>query len=351
MSDTTGWRVARMIAWIAIGVASLAATAWVFARYTGGFDRAAALAGEVSPARWLLVGLLTIVFYSLDWLRYWTLFRLLGQPFPFVLGARLVTISYFVSSLTPSSELHLPVMVVILVMHGYPVAEATAATITKSIYMVTWVIFTGLVGLELAEDGRVPSVIDDHLGLWLVTPGVIVGLLFLLILAPGPVERWCQRGLANPNSGPRRRKFFEGLGKLPAAIGTIGRSLEPMHLAVHVASLSFIAVAMLIGHVLAEGVGVDTDPKSSYSAYSVGMMVSYIAPVPGSIGVTEAATAHLLDPAMSPPAMTAAILARLCTWYAGAMVGAVLFVIELRRIGRERFTRWLRNPESTDVSR
>ena len=79
------------------------------------------------------------------------------------------------------------------------------------------------------------------------------------------------------------------------------------------------------------------------------MMVSYVAPVPGSIGVTEAATAHLLDPAMSPPAMTAAILSRISTWYAGAMVGAVLFVIELRKIGRVRFTRWLRDPKQAEM--
>ncbi len=340
-----GWRVVRTIAWIAIGVASVAGAGWLFAHYTGGFDRAAELAGEVSPARWVLVIALTLAFYSLDWLRYWTLFRLLGQPFPFSLGAKLVTISYFVSSLTPSSELHLPVMVILLVNNGYPVAEATAATITKSIYMVMWVILCGLIGLQVAGDGRVPAVIDDHLGLWLITPGVIVGMLALVIIAPGPIHRWCARQLAKPDLGHNKRKFFTGLDKVPSAVGRIGRSLRPLHGGVHLASLAFIAVAIAIGHVLADGVGVATDARSSYSAYSVGLMVSYIAPVPGSIGVTEAATAHLLDPAMGPPAMTAAILARSCTWYAGAMIGAVLFAIELRRIGRDRFTRWLKHPE------
>ncbi len=89
-------------------------------------DRAAELAGQVSPGRWVIVVLLTAAFYALDWLRYWCLFRLLGHPFPLSLGIKLVGISYFVSSLTPSSELHLPVMVIILVVHGYPLADATA---------------------------------------------------------------------------------------------------------------------------------------------------------------------------------------------------------------------------------
>jgi uncharacterized membrane protein YbhN (UPF0104 family) len=333
--------IVRTIIWVLVGVASLIATGWLFARYTGGLGNAAELAGQVSPGRWVIVALLTAAFYSLDWLRYWCLFRLLGHALPYSLGIRLVAISYFVSSLTPSSELHLPVMVIVLVVYGFPVADATAATITKSIYMVTWVIITGLVGLHVADDGRIPSVIDDHLGLWLISPGVIVGLLVLFIVAPGPIHRLCARQLAS-SPGPRRKKFFEGLDKVPTAIGRIGRSFTPMHVGVHLASLAFLAVAFAIGHILANGVGATASVPESYSAFSTGMMVSYIAPVPGSIGVTEAATAHLLDPAMAPPAMTAAILARICTWYVAAMVGAVLFVVELRRVGWERFTRWLR---------
>ena len=35
---------------------------------------------------------------------------------------------------------------------------------------------------------------------------------------------------------------------------------------------------------------------------------------------------------------------RICTWYLGAVVGA-LFVVELRRIGWARFTRWLRKED------
>lgn len=339
--------IVRTLIWVVVGVASLVATGWLFARYTGGLDRAAALAGQVSAGRWVIVGVLTAVFYALDWLRYWCLFRLLGHPFPFSLGAKLVTISYFVSSLTPSSELHLPVMVIVLVVHGYPVADATAATITKSIYMVAWVIASGLCGLHVAGPGRIPGVIEDHLGLWLVTPGLIVAALALVIVAPGPIHRLCARRLARPGLGPRRRRFYEGLDKVPTAVGRIGRSTRPMHAAVHAASIAFLIVAYAIGHLLATGVGASTDVPTSYSAFSVGMMVNYIAPVPGSIGVTEAATAHLLDPAMSPPAMTAAILARVCTWYAGAMVGAVTFVIELRKIGRARFARWLRDGKPT----
>jgi uncharacterized protein (TIRG00374 family) len=349
MASPVGWRLVRTIAWVIVGLASLAGAGWLFARYTGGFDRAAELAGQVPAGHWVAVIAMTFVFYSLDWLRYYGLFRLLGRRLSLGLGLRLVAISYFVSSLTPSSELHLPVMVIVLVHHGFPVAEATAATITKSFYMVTWVIATGLVGLKMAGDGRVPAVIEDHIVLWLVTPTGIVALLLLVIVAPGPIHRWCERRSASTTS-ERWRRFYEGLDKLPTAIGTIGRSFHPWHLGVHLTSLAFIATYIAIGHVLADGVGVETTGRTSYSAFSVGMLVSYVAPVPGSIGVTEAAEAHLLDPSMSAPAMTSAILGRVCTWYAGAAVGAVLFVVELRRIGRERFAKWMRKEAPPDAA-
>jgi uncharacterized protein (TIRG00374 family) len=337
----------RRIAWVIVGIATIIGAGWLFAHYTGGLGNALELASQISPARWLVVAALTFVFYSLDWLRYYALFRLLGRRFPFALGLELAALSYFVSSLTPSAELHAPVMVVVLVSRGYPAAEATAATVVKSIYMVTWVIVTGLVGLKLADGARIPSVIDDHLALWLATPAAIVGLLVATIVAPGPIHRWCERRLAKPDLPAWRRKLYGGLDKLPTTLARIGRSASGMHALAHGASLAFVATYVAIGHVIATGVGVAADGRESYAAYTVGLMVSYIAPVPGSIGVTEAASAHLLDPAMGAPAMTAAILVRICTWYLAAALGAIAFVVELRRIGRDRF--WRRPaPEAHD---
>src|SRR5262245_10905106 len=215
------WRHVRPVLWAVAGVATLAGAGWLFARYTGGLDNALALASRISPARWALVIALTAAFYSLDWLRYYALFRLLGKPFPFRLGLELVAISYFVSSLTPSAELHLPVMVIVLVNRGYPVAEATAATVTKSIYMVTWIILFGLVGLRAADTGRVPAVIDDHLALWLATPTAIVALLVVVVAAPGPIHRFCERRLARSDLPRWRRRIVETLDKLPTALSQI----------------------------------------------------------------------------------------------------------------------------------
>jgi uncharacterized protein (TIRG00374 family) len=324
------------IAWVVVGVATIIGAVWLFGHYTGGPGRALELASQITPARWLVVLAMTFVFYSLDWLRYFALFRLLGRPFPFGLGLRLVAISYFVSSLTPSAELHLPVMVILLVERGYPVAEATAATITKSIYMVLWVIVFGLVGIEIAPSANVPAVIDDYLALWLVTPIAIAALLAVVVIAPGPIHRWCARRLDGGVAG-WRRTLIAGVDKLPTTFATIGRSRRGMHVVAHAACVAFVLVYVAIGHVVTTGVGLAVDARTSFASYSVGLMVSYLAPVPGSIGVTEAASAHLIDPSLGAPATTAAILTRTCTWYLAALIGAVLLALELRRIGWQRF--------------
>lgn len=348
MGARARWWV-RSFVWILVGIASMVGAGWLFVHYTGGLDRALAAAARVPPSRWVAVGAATLVFYGLDWVRYWTLFRLLGRPFPYALGLRLVAISYFVSSLTPSAELHLPVMVLLLVGRGYPVAEATAATMTKSIYMVTWVCVFGLIGLRAADDGRVPDVIDEHLALWLIGPSLIVLTLVGAIVFPNQIHAWCARRLARPGLPAWRARVLTFLDKLPAALATIGRSRRGMHALSHLACIAFVGMYVLIGHLIGTGIGLPVDLHDSYAAHSTGLLVAYVAPVPGSIGVTEAATAHLLDPAMSPDAMTTAILIRICCWYAAAIAGAVLLAGELRRIGWDRFVRALRK-DSTDAT-
>lgn len=332
----------RWLVWGLVGLASIAGAGWLFAHYTGGFERARAAAARVPAARWAVVAAVTMVFYSLDWLRYWTLFRLLGRPFPFALGLRLVAISYFVSSLTPSAELHLPVMVLLLVGRGYPLAEATAATLTKSIYMVTWVCVSGLIGLHVAEDGRVPAVIDDHLALWLIAPALFITSLVVVVAIPARIHAFYARRLARPDLPRWRARVLTVLDMVPTALATIGRSVRGLHALAHVACIAFVGAYVAIGHLIGTGVGLPVDARTSFAAHSTGLFVAYVAPVPGSVGVTEAATAHLLDPAMGPDAMTVAILVRICGWYLGAIAGAALLAGELRRLGWDRFVRALR---------
>jgi uncharacterized membrane protein YbhN (UPF0104 family) len=60
-------------------------------------------------------------------------------------------------------------------------------------------------------------------------------------------------------------------------------------------------------------------------------MVEYFAPVPGSMGVTEAVTSYLIDPAMTEPGMAASVLLRLLCWYLTIAPGIVFLAWAFRR--------------------
>jgi len=328
------WRVAG---WAVIGAASLTAAAWLFLRFTGGPARFAAQVGALDAGRWAVLIPATLAFYSLDWLRYWALFRLLGHPLPYRLGLELVAISYFVSSLTPVAELHLPVMVVVLVGRGYPAGVATAATVAKSVYMVLWVCVLGGIGVRVSPV-VVPPAIARNLGYYLVPLAIGIAALAVTVIAPGPIHRWCERRLAGPDFAGWRRRLVAGFDHTVAALTRIGRSRRPVHLVAHGACALFVACYVVIGHVVAGGVGLHGDWGASSAVWSASLMVAYLAPVPGSMGVTETATAYLLDPSLPPAAMSAAVLVRLLCWYLVLAPGAVLLVREARRVGWRRLT-------------
>ena len=139
-------------------------------------------------------------------------------------------------------------MGIVLVHRGYPVAEATAATVTKSIYMVMWVILFGLVGLRAASDGRVPAVIDDHLALWLATPTAIVALLVTVVATPGPI-------IGGAHAGSRDRICRAGGARVVETLGNcrplsqIGRSTRGMP-ASRTSCVMFVVVYIAIRHVI-----------------------------------------------------------------------------------------------------
>jgi uncharacterized membrane protein YbhN (UPF0104 family) len=101
-----------------------------------------------------------------------------------------------------------------------------------------------------------------------------------------------------------------------------------MHLLCHAASLAFVLTYVAIGWLLANGLGVDLSLARAVPVFATSLMVAYLAPVPGSIGVTEVVTAYLIDPALPAPALATAILLRVVCWYGVVLPGAAMLAWE-----------------------
>ena len=93
-------------------------------------------------------------------------------------------------------------------------------------------------------------------------------------------------------------------------------------------------VYVFIGHTACAAMGIALTWTQSLVIFSNSLFVAYFAPVPGSIGVTELATAYLIDPAAPPRAVAAALLLRTCCWYSVLLPGAAILIARTWRVRR-----------------
>ena len=292
-----------------------------------------ALAATVPATTWLLLAGLTAGFYLLDWVRFRSVLAVLGHRLRFLQGLRLTCVSYFVTCLTPAAELHTPAMVYLLTRQGVSTADALAASLTKSIYMTLWI--CAVSGVCLFFDRAI--VLSDTLRLSLpvlVMPLLaIAAVLGLIAFMPGTIERLSQRWARRWREGGWAHRVVLGMGRSARSIAKVGRSGHVQHGVCHLASIVFLLTYVLIGWVLAGRFGFSLSFFHALTVFSTSLMVAYLAPVPGGIGVTEAATAYLLDPKLGAPAMAVAVTLRVLCWYLVAVPGSLLLLDVFRRDG------------------
>ncbi|CUI08831.1 Integral membrane protein [Janthinobacterium sp. CG23_2] len=292
-----------------------------------------ALIGTIPLPLWLGLAALTCFFYMLDWIRLRSMLAVLGHPLRFAQGLRLTCVSYFVTSLTPSAELHTPAMMFMLTRQGVPLPQALAASVSKSIYMTLWICLVSCITLTFGHAIALPAALQ--VGLPLLTAPLLGIALLLALMAffPGPVMRWTERRAGTMKAGGLSQKILLGVGQSAHAISAIGKSSDVQHLVCHLASVVFLLTYVAIGWLLATHFGFTLTWLQALTIFSTSLMVAYLAPVPGAIGVAEVATSYMLDPALTPQGMAVSVTLRVLCWYLVAVPGAAVLAREFHRAG------------------
>ncbi|NHZ65540.1 flippase-like domain-containing protein [Massilia sp. CCM 8694] len=292
-----------------------------------------ALIGTITLPLWLGLAALTCLFYMLDWIRLRSMLAVLGHPLRFAQGLRLTCVSYFVTSITPSAELHTPAMMFVLGRQGVPIPHALAASVSKSIYMTLWICLVSCLTLTFGHAIPLPAPLQ--VGLPLLTAPLLGIALLLALMAffPGPVMRWTERRAGAMKDGGLWQKTLLGIGQSAHAISAIGKSTDVQHLVCHLASVVFLLTYVAIGSLLATHFGFTLTWLQALTIFSTSLMIAYLAPVPGAIGVAEVATSYMLDAALTPQGMAVAVTLRVLCWYLVAVPGALVLAREFRLAG------------------
>lgn len=328
--------LSKIVFWTALLIATVSGAAWVIVHFTGGYLRFLELAQPITAQQWAVLGAATLVFYVLDYARLYTLFYLLGVRLPLGVGMQLTCVSYFVSSLTPTAELNIPAMIFLLRHSGIPASKTAAVAIVKTFYMTLWVCIFGFATLALQDDVHLPQPIAAHL-LALITPAIILILLFLWIaFAPDPALRWIRTLRARASLPAWLTRLLAGIERSIRAIADVGQSTHPMHIASHGACILFLLVYVGIGAYLCRALGIAVAPDKALAVFSNSLLVAYLAPVPGSIGVSEVLTNYFLDPALTDRGMVVSTLLRFLCAYVVVLPGSVILLNALRQVGRRQ---------------
>ncbi|MBI5200735.1 MAG: flippase-like domain-containing protein [Elusimicrobia bacterium] len=321
----------KTLGWALILAASLAGAFWIWSRYSGGWSRLLEHAGRVPGGLWPAVLGLTLAFYLLDWLRLYCLLRLFDFRLAPLAGLRLSLVSDFVCGLTPVTELNLPTMVYFLGREGVPGPTAAAVVLTKSMTMTLWVCAAALVALG-SDGARLPPDVAAFLPVSLACVAALTAAVGALALYPARVLAWTDSRLSSAGSGVMR-SVYAGLRDTASSLSAIGGARNRWQWLTHAAAAGSIAAYAAVGYLLARGMGLELSAGRAAAAFSASLMVAYLAPVPGSIGVTEWATSYLLDPALTQEGMAVAILLRSLTCYAGMPLGGLICLAEGWRRG------------------
>jgi uncharacterized membrane protein YbhN (UPF0104 family) len=313
-----------MLAGTLVGAGVLAAV------YAGGARGMLRFALEVRLRSWLALTALTLAFYSLDYVRFWSLLAVLGHRLRYLVGLQLACVSYFVTNLTPNAELHTPAMIFLLHQDGVPVAEAAAASLVKSIYMMLWICVFAFASLQLDGGAILPAGTARVASLGVLGQVAVLGSL---VIFPTRIQAFAARRSARL-AAPWARKLVEGGARVAASIARLGRSRDLLHFTAHAASITFVLLYVVIGRTSCAALGIALSWHEALTVFPASLFVAYFAPVPGSIGVTELATAYLIDRTISPRAVAAATLLRCCCWYSATLPGAAILLLRTWRARR-----------------
>ncbi len=314
---------AKRLFWAVAGVATAIIAGWYLRRETGGWETLSANLGRVTPATWALLAAQTALFYWLDYLRYWTLLSLFGIRMGFWKGFKLTCVTYFVASLTPFSELSVPMIILILSAYGVPPSVAAAISLVRSLYLLFWVGLIALVSIALRDDVHLPGAVSDQLHLVSLPFIGLMLLLFAITVQAKGTHAWLGPRLARLPATSWKRRILGGLDHAATAVSSIGSSRQPMHLASHAVSISIVLVYVWIGWTSASAMGTDLPVGKALAVFSNSLLIAYVAPVPGSVGITEGATSYLMDPSTTEANMAAALILRVACWYLTWIPGPV----------------------------
>ncbi|MDC4203438.1 MAG: lysylphosphatidylglycerol synthase transmembrane domain-containing protein [Candidatus Manganitrophus sp.] len=291
---------------------SIAAAAFGYLAFSlwGGWREVLAAFDAVGTAGLLIVLVLSLVNYSLRFVRWQFYLSALGYPVPAV-PSGLIYISGFALTTTPGKAGEL-LRGIFLKTRGMPYKQSTAAFLSERLSDLVAVVLLAMLGGTLYPQGGITVLI----GIAVVGTGLLLLSQKKWLIALG--ERTSER------VGRPARVIHQLMLLLIEA----SRCLTPtLLLSATVLSLVAWSAEAYAFHLILHWMGFEVSLSFAFSVYALAMLAGGLSFLPGGLGSAEAVMVGLLLWSGMPEAraVAATMIIRLATlWFAVALGGAVL---------------------------
>ena len=309
---------------VIIFLLSLAFLFFAARSYWRQFGISSAYLFEVSTGYWIAIGLAAGAYFLLDCWRVTQLLKLLGTRVTLLDSLRALAVAELASFLVPTGVLYLPTAIVVLTREGVNSGDATAAIVTRTVYSVIWYSLAGFVALLFTQDVSATGLFSAHIIYYLLPViGTIVFFAVSVVFAPR-LHRWLQSRILVRFRKGWLKHLFRWLDRTEADISTIGHSTSRHHLFVHLSSIGMVLMYGTMGFLLARSAGLELSLAGAMCIFSISLLLIEISPASGTIGVSEAATAFLLNRDFGPREIFVAVALRIVARYVLLAPGLVL---------------------------
>jgi uncharacterized membrane protein YbhN (UPF0104 family) len=306
----TIWIVSGRNLYAVIGSIAAAALGYLAFSIWGGWHEVIAAFGEVGVAGMLIALLLSVVNYSLRFVRWQLYLSALGHPTP-TAPSGLIYVAGFALTTTPGKAGEM-LRGVFLKARGMPYTRSTAAFLSERLSDLLAIVLLTFLGITLYPQGGV-----------IVTAGVIAVGFGLLLLSRADLLAALSTRLAN-HTGRLARAGYQLLALLIEA----RRCHTPwlLIIATVLSILAWSAEAFAFSLIL-HWMGLEVSVPFAFFVYAISMLAGALSFLPGGLGGAEAIMVGLLLWKGIPEAqaVAATVIIRLATlWFAVALgVGAL----------------------------
>lgn len=295
-----------------IGSIAAAALGYLAFSLWGGWREVLAAFGSVGVSGMLIALALSLVNYSLRFVRWQLYLSALGHSMPTV-PSGLIYIAGFALTTTPGKAGEM-LRGVFLKVRGMPYTHSTAAFLSERLSDLVAIVLLSLMGILLYPQGSITVMVG--------VIGVGIGLLLL-----------------------SRKNWLMALAeRVSQRTGRIARVIHQLLLLLveacscHTPKLLFFSTALSLGawsaeayafHLVLHWMGTEVSIPFAFSVYALAMLAGAISFLPGGLGGAEAVMVGLLIWAGMPEAqaVAATVIIRLATlWFAVALGGVVLLL-------------------------